>query len=166
MAEMTVTGLKAVLAAFDKAPKEMKKACRKALASAARVTARGIRKKIPARWRRLVKSKANESKGHMLYANAGLYFSASAVSGHQPKRYGGTGEGISDWFKAYWINYGTLNGRDPSHRFERKVKAGGKRKQKNGLKASRFFDIAVRGWDGEFAGNFKSGLRQQGYDLK
>ncbi len=167
MAEMNVTGLKAVLAAFDNAPKEMRKACRKALASAARVTARDIRKKIPARWRRLVKSKAKESKGHKLYANAGLYFSATAVGGHQPKMYGGTGDGISDWFKAYWLNYGTLNGRDPFHRFERKVKAdSGKRKQRNGVKATRFFDAAVRGWESEFAGNFKDSLREQGYDLK
>jgi hypothetical protein len=166
MAEMAVTGLKAVLAAFDKAPKEMRKVCRKALASASRVTARDIRKKIPARWRRLVKSKTKESKGHRMYANAGLYFSAAAVGGHQPKSYTGPADGISDWFKAYWLNYGTLNGRDPSHRFERKVKAGGKRKKRNGVKASRFFDTAVRGWEGDFAGNFKSCLEQQGYSLK
>ncbi len=166
MAEMTINGLRQVIDGFGKAPRAMKKACRKALASAARATARGIRKKIPARWRRLVKSKAKESKGKKMYANAGLYFDPAAIGGHQPKGYA-AGEGVTDWFKAYWLNYGTLAGRDTSHHFERKVKNGAKtRKQRHGVKATNFFEASVRGWESGFVDKFSESLKEQGYSLK
>ncbi|WP_322290515.1 hypothetical protein [Paratractidigestivibacter sp.] len=163
---MTMEGMQDVIRMFDDAPKEMKDDCRKAMGVAARKVSAQIRRGTPQRWRKLVKAKAKASRrSKMLYASMGLYFSRT-VQGHQPKAYRGTKDGITDWFKAYWANYGTLTKRDPTHHFQYKVKADTKwRRNDIGQGAEKFFEASTRGWESVFMGSWVSALEQKGYKM-
>ncbi len=159
-----IEGLEDVLRMFDGAPKELQKAARKAMASAARKVAAQFRRRIPPRWMRLIKSKAKMSRGGDLYATMGLY-NGKEAGGRQPK-----GKRVSDWFKAYWADYGTLERRDPHHKFDYPVKSkdsanGRLRRNDKGQYPEGFFEEAAEGWEAVFAAELKESLKRQGYDI-
>ena len=159
-----IDGVEDVLRMFDGAPKELQKAGRKAMASAGRKVAAKLKRRIPPRWKRLIRSKANMSRSGNLYAVMGLY------NGHESQGRQPDGKKVSDWFKAYWSNYGTLARRDPGHRFDYPVKsrrsAGGRlRRNDMGQFPERFFEAAAGGWENVFLDGFKDSLKKQGYDL-
>lgn len=159
-----IDGVEDVLRMFDGAPKELQKAGKKAMASAGRKVAAKLKRQIPSRWKKLIKSKAKMSRDGNLYAVMGLY-NGHEAQGHQPD-----GKKVSDWFKAYWANYGTLERRDPSHRFDypvksRKSASGRLRRNNMGQFPERFFEDAAGGWENVFLDGFKDSLKKQGYDL-
>ena len=64
---------------------------------------------------------------------------------------------ISPWFKAYFLNYGTLKRRHPSHLFQNKVRFR-KTKQRDGIRPRLFFDKAVEGKEQQVYDRFVSFL--------
>ena len=75
-------------------------------------------------------------------------------------------EKIPDWFKAYWLNYGTLEGRDPSHTFQRKVRpltssVASRRKNKLGIAYRNFFEKSTEGWTDVFVEAYEKYLADQ-----
>lgn len=163
-AAVRIEGLEDVLRMFDGAPKELQKAGKKAMASAARKVAAKFRRQIPPRWKRLIKAKAKMARDGRLYADMGLY-NGHETGGRQPK-----GKQVSDWFKSYWANYGTLERRDPAHRFDYPVKSkdsanGRLRRNDKGQWPEGFFEDAAEGWETVFADELKESLKRQGYDI-
>ena len=159
-----IDGVEDVLRMFDGAPKELQKAGKKAMASAGRKVAAKFKRQIPARWKKLVKSKAKMSRGGDFYADMGLY-NGHEAQGHQPN-----GKKVSDWFKAYWADYGTLARRDPNHKFDYPVKSkdsanGRLRRNDMGQYPTGFFEEAAEGWENVFMTEFNDSLKKQGYDI-
>lgn len=159
-----IEGLEDCLRMFRGAPKEMQKAGRKAMAAAARKVTAGMRRTIPARWKKLLKSVAKMTRGGDFYATMGLY-NRQERNGKQPK-----GKPVSDWFKAYWADYGTLERRDPNHKFDYPVKGkntanGRLRRNDKGQYPEGFFEDAIDGWEAAFFDEFRRSLEQQGYKI-
>lgn len=157
----SIDGLDEYLRALDKGPAELLKASKAAMRKAAKATERNIRARIPDRWRRTIKSTVGKSKyTGRTYAEVGLMDSQPA-GGNQPKH----GE-VPDLFKAYWQNYGTLEGRDPSHEFVTKVKHGKTsaakaRRNRTGISHRNFFEEAIEGWEETFTAAFDAELDKQ-----
>jgi hypothetical protein len=156
---ITITGLDDCLKFFDNLPENVVRATRNAMRDGGRATARQIRQRVPKRWTRLVKSKVT-NKGN-LYATIGM-FNGHQAQGNQPK-----GKApVDDWFKMYWLNYGTLEGRDPSHQFDRPVKhsstsAAKRRRGQSGIQHRNFFEEAIRGWRETFMTSFNESFKRQ-----
>lgn len=154
MASRTIEGLDKCLRDLDKAPEEVVKATQKAMRSAARVTVKDMRGKVPPRWAALLKYKVSRLSSGNLNACYGM-FNTHQATGQNPDTW--------DWFKAYWNNYGTLEGRDPSHRFERPVKpsktaAARNRRNRKGIVHENFFEVAASGSEVVFLRQFKKSL--------
>lgn len=163
---ITISGLDDCLNFFDNAPENLMKVSRKAMRDASRATSKELRSKIPKRWRHLVKYRVVRTwkKGN-LNAVFGL-FNGKQTQGHQNPN----GSEIPDWFKAYWLNYGTLENRDPEHQFDRPVKhrktaAAQRRKSSTGIKPRKFFEAAIPGWEETFVEAFSESLKKQENDL-
>lgn len=160
---ITISGLDECLRYFDEAPKQLVACTRKAMQAGSRQTTKMVRSRLPKRWSGLVKGKVS-NKGHLL-ATIGM-FNTHQAQGHQPAN-GKTW----DWFKAYWLNYGTLDKRDPGHRFEQPVKhrataAARRRKNTKGIEPRRFFETAISGYESVFLAAFNASLKKQGYDIE
>lgn len=154
-----IVGLDDCLKFFDNLPENVVKATRTSMKAGANATARQIRSRIPKRWTRLVSAKVR-NKGD-LYATIGL-FNRHLVQGNQPK---GRAP-VDDWFKAYWLNYGTLEGRDPAHKFDRPVKhrktaAAKRRRSQHGIQHRSFFEESIRGWRDTFMAAFNETFARQ-----
>ena len=64
-------------------------------------------------------------------------------------------EPVDDWFKFYWMNYGTLTRRDPNHEFERPIKhddtvSAKNRRNSKGQRHLNFYEKAIEGYEDEF----------------
>lgn len=146
-----IEGVEECLRMFDKAPENALKICRKAMKAGSKAVATQIRKGVPRRWRRLVRSKVGKLPDGNPWARAGLYNNKQAT-GKQSNR---GKDPAFDWFKAYWANYGTLSRRDPTHQFQYKVKPNSKkRRQSVGQPAQNFFEKAIVGWEEKFVDAF------------
>lgn len=58
------------------------------------------------------------------------------------------GKDVSDkwaWYRAYWINYGTLEGRDPKHKFKKAIKENTNKNNSFGIMHENFFEYAMIG---------------------
>ena len=160
---LTITGLDDCLKFFDNLPENVVKATRNALRDGGRATAKQIRQRVPKRWTRLVKTKVT-NKGN-LYVTTGM-FNGHQSQGHQPSKKAP----IDDWFKMYWLNYGTLEGRDPSHEFDRPIKHAGtaaarNRKNRTGVQHRNFFEEAIKGWRETFMAAFNESFKRQEREL-
>lgn len=158
MSRVRIDGIDDVMREFERAPGEILKASLKASRAAARDTAKSIKKRIPSRWAKLTSSKVKKSREGQVYGSIGLFNRE------------GRGNNIPDWFKAYWFNYGTLEGRDPSHRFDNPVRkahtvVARRNKNKGGIKAQNFFEHALAGWEDTFAKAFQERLEKEKYKL-
>lgn len=149
-----IQGLDDCLKCMDTAPRNVLKITRNALRDAGRTTARQIRIKTPGRWRRLVSSKVVKGMATTnLYALVG-YFNRGQKKSVDSQ--------ASDWFKAYWANYGTLTRRDPSHHFANAVKPRVRGRRNNvGQAAENFFEHAIEGWDRTFFDSFSASMKRQ-----
>lgn len=156
---ITISGFEDCLKLFENAPENVVKAARKAMSTAAQKAARNVRRRIPKRFSPLVKARVT-NKGTINGA-FGL-FNGHQVNGHQSR----IGSPIDDWFKAYWQNYGTLEGRDPTHRFERPVKHAGtaaasRRRGGRGIQHRNWFEYAIEGWRSTFVADFHEAFKAQ-----
>ena len=129
-----ITGLDDCLRCFDQAPDNLLKLVKRALKEGGKEAAKEIRKAMPRRFKRLVGCKV--VKGTL----SGDY---SALVGAFNKAKSGTSE-PSDWFKAYWKNYGTLTKRSREHKFDYPIKKlNRKRRNEVGQPAEMFYDQAI-----------------------
>ena len=156
MAEgITISGLDDCLRFFDNAPENVVKATRNALRDASKVTAKMIRGRMDKRFRRLVRFKVT-NKGH-LNAGIGLFNDGKGTGQHAD---------MPDWFKAYWKNYGTLEGRDPQHHYDHpvnhsKTQAAKNRRNRMGIAHRNFYDEAITGWQETFVPAFRESMSKQ-----
>jgi len=149
-----IEGVSELLRKFDNAPDQMIKDVKKALRKASAVETRNMRRSLPESARHLVKAKVKGRKSGDISAVFGLY--------------GKVGDPDMAWFHWYWENYGTLQGRDPAHRFEFAIKGGqaaANRRNKVGQPHRNFYESIVNGFQSRFLANFKSALKDLGYDI-
>jgi hypothetical protein len=149
-----IDGLDDCIKCMDQAPANVLNMTKTAMKDAGKATARIIRSGTPGRFRPLVGYKVTKGQisGNM-YALVG-YFNKGKKKTSQSE--------ISDWFKAYWKNYGTLARRDASHHFANGVKPANRRRRNNlGQPAVNFFEGAIQGWDTKFLETFRSSMASQ-----
>lgn len=161
MEGITISGLDDCLKLFDQAPANLVKVSREAMRDASKATTRMIRAKMPKRFRRLVRYKVikNSARG-TIHALLGLF------NGHQQQGHQNPGASRDDWFKAYWLNYGTLYNRDPNHQFRepvkhRKTAAAQRRRNNMGVRPRNFFEASIKGWQGTFVEAFGKSIKNQ-----
>lgn len=144
---MKIEGMDDVVRFLDNLPANLESVAKKAMRKANKETSKRIRAATPARFQKLVSGKVVRARSTKdLTATIGLW-NKHEVNGHQNRR----GE-ITDWFKAYWKNYGTLENRDPNHEFDYPVKpartaAAARRKNRTGQRPERFFEAGIAGWE-------------------
>ena len=146
---LTFEGMDDVVKFLDKVPANLEDVTRKAMRKANAATAKRIRLGVPPRFVKMVTGRVVRARSTKeLSATIGL-FNKHTVQGHQSKT---EGKEIFDWSKAYWKNYGTLEGRDPDHQFDQPVRHAGtavakRRRNRTGQRAEKFFESAIVGWD-------------------
>lgn len=158
-AAIKIEGLDDCLKMFENAPKRELKICQKAMKDASRQVVKSIKRGCGA-FGKMAAAKVKKARDGGLSATIGLF----------NKEGGRDGGKVPNWFKAYWANYGTLEGRDPNHKFQYPVKHRGtsaaqNRRNKGGQKARNFFEGAIQGWDDTFVKAFEDSLRRQQDDL-
>lgn len=160
---ITISGLDDVTKWLDGLPKEAFNASKKAGREAGRATVKQIRKSIPRRWSKLVKSKVIKTRSGKVNIGMGLW-------AHGGRSKNNDGDMKMDWFKAYWSNYGTLENRDPGHKFQSKIKpqstsAAKNRRNRHGQPALNFFEDAIVGWEDTYTRAFAESLKKQEKEL-
>lgn len=152
-----IEGVEDVMRCFDEGPKRLLKLSQGASRAGARAVVKHLKKgEGMSRWRRLVSAKVKKTREGMISSTMGLYNKEGL-----PAK-----EKIPDWFKAYWLNYGTLEGRDPSHTFQRKVRpltssVASRRKNKLGIAYRNFFEKSTEGWTDVFVEAYEKYLADQ-----
>ena len=140
-----IEGMDDLLKVFANQPRSVKKVSDKAMADAVKAGVREMKRQAPARFKDLVKGKKGYDANRETWASVG-YYQTNAFRGHQPKAYQGAEAktGITDWFKFYWNDYGTLTLRDPSHTFVKPMRAKNPRRRNNiGIKHQNYFDRSL-----------------------
>ena len=163
MAEARIEGVSDVLRMFDEAPGELVKAVKKALRAACSGEVRNLKREVPAFSRQLVKSSVKAQPSGDVSAVFGMFLDR--------KWQDESGRVGPEWFHAYWKNYGTITGRDPSHRFDSPVRraetATGRRRRNNvGQPHENFYDQAIVGFEERAFAAFKKSMKDQGYDIE
>jgi len=152
--KITIEGVDDVLRYFQSAEINERRASEKAAQAAGRKTKAYIQRRIPSRWKKSMKANILKGSKTRVGAYIGLY--TGHTGGHQNPKYTTP---IDDWLKAYWLNYGTMGSRDPSHKFIRPV---GKGKQgKQGIAPQNFFEDAIQGWEDVFFQAFETEFNKQ-----
>lgn len=151
----TIKGVEDVGKFFDAQPANVVRLTRKAMQAGGRAGAKAIRTRVDKRFAYLVKAKTGKERGgDNLRTRLGL-FNGGEVDGTQPKN----GK-VTTFFKAYWLNYGTLEGRDPSYDFAYPVKhertaAAQQRRNRTGEMHTNFFEKASAGVEGIYLDAFE-----------
>ena len=162
-----IEGLEDTLRLFDKLPENAKRVTQKAMKAGGKAGAKALRKQIPGRWRKLPKSRVGIDARREIWCRFGLY-NNQVAQGHQPKAYQGADAkmGITDWFKFYWLNYGTLARRDRSHQFVKAVRKKTPGRRNNaGQPAQNIFERAVDSAMNDFTEAFNASLTNAKEDL-
>ena len=143
------------LRCFDQAPENMLKICKTAARKAASATAKNIRRNVPATFKRIVSYSVKQGQvTRKTNALIGLFNKKSKKRGRKE---------VSDWFKAYWKNYGTSKRRDTSHQFQYAIRhdRDATKRNKEGQYPERFFEQAIKGWENIFVDAFAKSLKEQ-----
>ena len=156
-----IEGVSDVLRMYDNAPKEMINHVKKAMRSACNVEKRNLKRSIPPNARSLVKSKVKGSSSGNVTARFGMFGTTRMENDDEAMR----------WFHYYWKNYGTLQGRDPSHHFDNPIRHAGTQAGKNrrnnvGQVHENFYEVAVSGYETRFVDNFRKAMKEQGYEIE
>ncbi len=152
---------------LDAQPANVLSLTRKAMGAGGRAGARSIRSRVDKRYAYLAKSKTGKIRnGDGFRTRFGL-FDGGEVDGTQPKS--GKRKTFT-FYKAYWRNYGTLEGRDPSHNFRYPVKkqstqAAEKRRNRTGEMHTNFFESAAAGVEEVFMDTFERYIEEHINDL-
>lgn len=134
---------------LDKASENFMKMSVASMKVAGRKVAGKIRREVPARFKKLVKSKVVKGNGQADTAVLMGLFSTKKKNGK-----------AFDLFKAYWMNYGTLTLRDPGHQFARPVKKTVRRRNNKGQPALNFFEAAIEGWEDDYIRSFEDEMKK------
>lgn len=113
----------------------------RALRSGANAVNRSIRRASPRAFRGIIKASVKRTSVDTYTARMGF-----ANKEGLPKK----GKVPPTWSKAYWLNYGTLANRDPSHHFGspvRNLRGRAASARRGGIKPRNFFDKAIQGWE-------------------
>ena len=157
---MKIVGTKEACDFLARYPMEANKIIQKALRYAVSPVAKKVKSAVPyPKWRTLVKVKAKQSRtSGRVYAVAGMLDNGQATEKG----------GITDWYKAYWLNYGTLARRDPAHKFERGPRGRDSRNKQGQPKPNgkaqqhyHFYDKAVEGMETDMTNRFLKSIEQQ-----
>ena len=148
---MKIVGTKEACDFLARYPLETKKIILKALRYSVKPITAHVKSAVPVvRWQKLVRVKAKESRtSHRLYAVAGMFDNMRLEKGK-----------IRDWTKAYFLNNGTLQRRDPSHKFEYAPR-GKNSRNKMGQPPTNFFEKAVDGLDMDVTNRFIQSIERQ-----
>lgn len=154
MAVYKVTNLDEVMRDFDGFTRDGLKASKRCVQAGARAVSKQIRAAAPSAFRRIVGASIKRNR-------EGVY---SVYVGYNNKEGMPSGKSIPVWFKAYWSNYGTLERRDPGHRFAYKIKnlrgkAGVDRR--GGIRPRRFFEAGLNAWDKTFTLAYEAQLDKE-----
>ncbi len=152
-----VEGLDDCLKALDRLPENALRMTEAALKEAAQPVAKRMRSKMPARFRKLIKSK-------VIKAERRMNGNSTAIIGAFKRRKQDEKE-VNDWFKMYWQNYGTLSHRDPGHEFVFPIKKGKRRRNNVGQDHLNFFEAASEGWDQMMYNNFIAAIKKRDKEL-
>ena len=152
-----VEGLDDCLKALDRLPENALRMTEAALKEAAQPVAKRMRSKMPARFRKLIKSK-------VIKAERRMNGNSTAIIGAFKRRKQDEKE-VNDWFKMYWQNYGTLSHRDPGHEFVSPIKKGKRRRNNVGQNHLNFFESAAEGWGQMMYNNFIAALKKRDKEL-
>jgi hypothetical protein len=150
-----IEGMSDCLNWCDKAPEDMVKLAKKAMRAGGGAVTKRMKPSIDARWRRLIKYKVTGGRNDK-DLNCGIGF----FNGHQQQGKQSTkGAPIDDWFKFYWMNYGTLTRRDPNHRFTKPIRpahhaASQRRRNRLGQPHRNYFEAAMEGYEDTFFNAF------------
>lgn len=152
-----IQGLEQTLRWMDKMPQNCLNLTTKSMKRAVSATAKQIRNRTPRRWRKLVKPRAKLQRSGTVLARTGWIDTGQQSSSH------GKSNPPTDWFKAYWLNYGTLEGRDSNHEFKYPVKkattaAASRRKNKRGNVYQHFYERSIIGWQEKFREAFNEAM--------
>lgn len=156
-----IKGLNDTLRWMDKMPENCLKITRKAMQDAAKATAKQVRQRTPKRWRALAKQKVKlYGKG---WQSGEVVAKMGWIDNDQKSSSTGKTNPPTDWFKAYWQNYGTLAGRDPNHSFKEPVKHGKtaaakRRKNRAGLQHQNFYEKSIEGWHELFMKTYEASM--------
>jgi len=108
-------GFDSAMRGLERMPSKVLNATKASMRAAGRKAVAEIRKAAPPRFKSLVKSKLTKGKlSSDSYLTLGYFWEAPTKE-----------KDVSDWFKAYWQNYGTLKHRDPNHKFKYPIKHEG-----------------------------------------
>ena len=151
---LTIEGFDECMKAFEKAPERGLKVSRQCMRKGLQAATKAMKSRTPTRWKGLAKYKAGRSRDGKFSGFFGL------INGHQRQGHQNPKGEIDDWFKAYWSNYGTLEGRDPGHEFQYPVKhrntaAAANRRGQGGIQHQNFFETAIDGVDEVFMEAFE-----------
>lgn len=134
-----ISGFEEAMKTLDRLPENVLKMSKQGMKEAAKPVAKQIRAGIQRpSFRRLVRTKVFSDGVDSVRCRVGLYHGKSKD------------EGVSDWFKAYWANYGTLTRRDPNHQFDNPIRRRSRRKNNVGQVAQNFFERAIAGAEEKF----------------
>lgn len=143
-----ITGVEEAERILKEYPFEAEKIVKKATRAAGNVMRRRIRAAMPkASFKKAVTLKIESKK--TISAKAGLFGKAR-------------GSEIPVFFKAYWLNYGTLRGRNPSHRFANGIKRRGN--IANGIRYRGFFEKGTANMTDELERAFIDSIDKQTND--
>ena len=142
MKEDMIIGVEEAMQVLKDYPINADKCVKASMRKASQALVKDIKKKIP-RYKKLVKYKVFGK--YVMTAKIGLFDNRQSSDGK-----------MRDWSKAYWSNYGTLEGRDPSHHFEKKVGQG-----RGGIRHRNFFDKSLEGGDRILIDAFNNELQKQ-----
>lgn len=165
-----IEGLEDTLRFFDKQPENAKRIVEKSMKAGAKAGAKDLKKQLPLRFRKLAKSKSGIDARNEIWCRFGLY-NNQVSQGHQPKTYRDSGpdgqpkKGITDWFKFYWRNYGTLTYRDRTHKFVRGIRKNVNRRNNVGQMATNEYDRAVVSAKRSFTEAFESAVMKNKDEL-
>ena len=151
---LQIEGMSDFLRWTERAPDDMVKLAKVAMREGAKRVVISMRPQINERWKRLLKYKVSGGRNDKdLACDIGL-FNGRQRQGHQPA----SGD-VDDWFKAYWMNYGTLARRDPNHVFMNPVQPASRtrsqrRRNRVGQPHQNFLEKAMLGYEDVFFNAF------------
>lgn len=153
--DITVEGVDEVSRYLRDFPKEADKVIKTAARKAAREWMKRVKGVLPKKeWGRLIKVKVKKKKDNIMLS-AGLYGDLKA------------GKEVTEYMKAYWMNYGTLEGRDPDYNFKTPVKPASKyRKNNKGQQAELFFEKATHGAEKDIVNKIEKAVEEAANNYK
>lgn len=164
MSELTkVEGVAEFTAAVDKVLYgEADKVVKLAMTDAAKVAVKQLKGTMPkAMFKSLAKYKFKQGFA-LKFMNVGLFDKHKTLPQVGYPNTKGNNKPI--WHIAYWLNYGTLNRRDKTHKFREAIK-NKSRNSKRGVRPQHFFDNNQEAVTGAYKGAFKSALDKRTQDF-